>query len=658
MKRKERIRRAKLHKWTRLGVSLAAVTVLGGVATAPNSFPFVNDKVVYAEEDNTSVTITVEAVEEGTLTPLGTYGTQTVNRDGSITITAPEVDGYEFVMGFVDNGSWPVGYAEGTVLTVDGSAFHETEKAGTARFFYRKIDTTGLRRTYKVEWYLDGQYYDGYTRNIEPGELHDRGIADKGGIPIWHDFAERAENSPWNYKITYEKVAAGENYYRFDLVSKDKATVPYTIELVDQDGQVLQTIQQSGVEGTEVTFDFPVISGYRVGKTEGFESGTVGKNGSFRLVANKTVKVYYDKAPSIDTLIRPEQRVEYQKVFDEFHNTILKAFEVYKKELGVDDVTYEANDLKKIFADSNLSVLHSELVTVTPLFDKPVGLVLTDQDIINAVGWTPEYWDYQIAYHKESTQKLEKALANIAASKATTTDPVDQPITIKAVYTEEQIEPGQKVDVLKEIEYTLNPGESIVLEPLTFEGWTSRAAHERQTVTYEDAKNSLSKSYTFYYLKDYTIPTDKQVEQPVEIPTETPNEQPVEQPVETPAETPSETPANSPAETPTNVQPSADQVGQSATEPTVLSKQDSQAGAASPTGQSEPDKQETKQESKEPAAPANQSKQSTDKPVPTSQPQAKILPATGEAHSVWHMTGLGLLGLAGLVVKRRSRKSS
>ncbi|HFI0342858.1 TPA: LPXTG cell wall anchor domain-containing protein [Streptococcus suis] len=658
MKRKERIRRAKLHKWTRLGVSLAAVTVLGGVATAPNSFPFVNDKVVYAEEDNTSVTITVEAVEEGTLTPLGTYGTQTVNRDGSITITAPEVDGYEFVMGFVDNGSWPVGYAEGTVLTVDGSAFHETEKAGTARFFYRKIDTTGLRRTYKVEWYLDGQYYDGYTRNIEPGELHDRGIADKGGIPIWHDFAERAENSPWNYKITYEKVAAGENYYRFDLVSKDKATVPYTIELVDQDGQVLQTIQQSGVEGTEVTFDFPVISGYRVGKTEGFESGTVGKNGSFRLVANKTVKVYYDKAPSIDTLIRPEQRVEYQKVFDEFHNTILKAFEVYKKELGVDDVTYEANDLKKIFADSNLSVLHSELVTVTPLFDKPVGLVLTDQDIINAVGWTPEYWDYQIAYHKESTQKLEKALANIAASKATTTDPVDQPITIKAVYTEEQIEPGQKVDVLKEIEYTLNPGESIVLEPLTFEGWTSRAAHERQTVTYEDAKNSLSKSYTFYYLKDYTIPTDKQVEQPVEIPTETPNEQPVEQPVETPAETPSETPANSPAETPTNVQPSADQVGQSATEPTVLSKQDSQAGTASPTGQSEPDKQETKQDSKEPAAPANQSKQSTDKPVPTSQPQAKILPATGEAHSVWHMTGLGLLGLAGLVVKRRSRKSS
>ncbi|HFI0641679.1 TPA: LPXTG cell wall anchor domain-containing protein [Streptococcus suis] len=651
MKSKERINRARLHKLARLGIGLAAVTVLGGVASPIGDDLFSNSSVVYAQQ--TEAVIRITNYDDANNVILGNY--EKVLSPGEVVVlTPPSIPGYTYVG---DNYSYEISYDDlvntygGHTLTVNHYVKDETPKQPEQQSL-----------PYTVEWYLDGQYYYGYTGNIEPGELHDRGFVDKGAIPIWHDFAERAENSPSNYKITYEKVAAGENYYRFDLVSKDKATVPYTIELVDQDGQVLQTIQQSGVEGTEVTFDFPVISGYRVGKAEGFESGTVGKNGSFRLVANKTVKVYYDKAPSIDSLIRPEQRAEYQQVFDTFHATVLKAFEVYKKELGVDDITYEANDLEKIFADSNLSVLHSELVLVKPLFDKPVGLVLTDQDIINAVGWTPEYWDYQIAYHKEITQKLEKALANIAASKATTTDPVDQQITIKAVYTEEQIEPGQKVDVLKEIEYTLNPGESIVLEPLTFEGWTSRAAHERQTVTYEDAKNSLSKSYTFYYLKDYTIPTDKQVEQPVEIPTETPNEQPVEQPVETPAETsaetPSETPANSPAETPTNVQPSADQVGQSATEPTVLSKQDSQAGTASPTGQSEPDKQETKQDSKEPAAPANQSKQSTDKPVPTSQPQAKTLPATGEAHSVWHMTGLGLLGLAGLVVKRRSRKSS
>ncbi|HFU4484080.1 TPA: LPXTG cell wall anchor domain-containing protein, partial [Streptococcus suis] len=366
-----------------------------------------------------------------------------------------------------------------------------------------------------------------------------------------------------------------------------------TIQLVDQDGEILQTIQQSGSEGSEVRFEFPVISGYRVGKAEGFDGWNYMKEGTFRLAANKIVKVYYDKAPSIDALIRPEQRVEYQKVFDEFHNTILKAFEVYKKELGVDDITYEANDLEKIFADSNLFVLHSELVLVQPLFAKPVGLVLTDQDIINAIGWTPEYWDHQISYHKEITQELEKAMANIAAAKATPTDkPAEPPVE--------------------------QPVEQPVETPIS------------------------------------TQPS----ETPVVTPADKPAETLIDPSVSKPAETPSETPANSPAETPTNVQPSADQVGQSATEPTVLSKQDSQAGTASPTDQSAPGKQETKQETKEPAAPAIQSKQSTDKPVPASQPQAKSLPATGDAHSVLHMTGLGLLGLAGLVVKRRSRKSS
>ncbi|HEP1826738.1 TPA: LPXTG cell wall anchor domain-containing protein [Streptococcus suis] len=431
-----------------------------------------------------------------------------------------------------------------------------------------------------------------------------------------------------------------------DTNSTDTNTVNYTIQLVDQDGQVLQTIQQSGVEGTEVSFEVPVISGYREGKTEGFDSWTYGKGGTFRLVANKTVKVYYDKAPSIDSLIRPEQRVEYQKVFDEFHTTILKAFEVYKKELGVDNITYEANDLEKIFADSNLSVLHSELVLEQRLFAKPVGLVLTDQDIINAIGWTPEYWDHQIAYHKEITQKLEKAMANIAASKAIPTVPVDQSITIKAVYTEEQIEPGQKVDVLKEIEYTLKPGESVVLEPLAFEGWTSRVVQESQTVTYEEAKARPNKEYYFYYIEEGTTPTDKQVEQPVEAPTEKPAEQlvekPTEKPIETPAEAPTEKPAEQLVETPTE---------QPVETPTA-------SPTAKPTEQSASEKQATKQGDKEPAAPASQSKQATVKPASTSQSQAKSLPATGEVSSVLHLTGLGLLGLAGLVVKRRPRKSS
>ncbi|HEL2729420.1 TPA: LPXTG cell wall anchor domain-containing protein [Streptococcus suis] len=406
--------------------------------------------------------------------------------------------------------------------------------------------------------------------------------------------------------------------------STDTNTVNYTVQLVDENGETLQTIQQSGVEGTEVSFDFPVVSGYRVGKTEGFDSWTYGKSGTFRLVANKTVKVYYDKAPSIDSLIRPEQRVEYQKVFDTFHTTVLKAFEVYKKELGVDHIirlTEDEAKFNQITQSEDLTTLQLELILVENLFNEPVGRVLTDQDIINAIGWTPEYWDHQIAYHKEITQKLEKAMANIAASKAIPTVPVDQSITIKAVYTEEQIEPGQKVDVLKEIEYTLKPGESVVLEPLTFEGWTSRVAHERQTVTYEGAKARPNKEYYFYYIEEGTTPTEKPIETPAETPTEKPAEQLVEKPTEQPVEKLVERPT------------------------------------ASPTGQSASEKQATKQGDKEPAAPASQSKQSTDKPAPASQSQAKTLPATGEVSSVLRLTGLGLLGLAGLAVKRRQRKS-
>ncbi|HEL1556692.1 TPA: LPXTG cell wall anchor domain-containing protein [Streptococcus suis] len=511
----------KNKKFVKLGVALLSTAVLSTVSQC-YSIPFLeNTNVVYADE-STPIAITVEAVDARTHTSLGTFGSYTVSRDGSVTITAPEVEGYELTLGggiFYENGDLLQSFTKVNDLTVNGSVFQESDTTGIVRFYYYKLESNTESLPYTVEWYLDGQYYDGYTGNIEPEELHDIWVANRGGSPIWSAFADVAENSPQNYKITYEKVAAGENYYRFDLVSKDKATVPYTIELVDQDGQVLQTIQQSGVEGSEVTFDFPIISGYRVGKTEGFESGTVGKNGSFRLVANKTVKVYYDKAPSIDSLIRPEQRVEYQKVFDTFHTTVLKAFDVYKRELGLDHIIrWVENPAKfdEIFESEDLSTLQLELILVEYLFDKPVGLVLTDQDIINAIGWTPDYWDYQISYHKEITQKLEKAMANIAASKAEPIIPVDQPITIKAVYTEEQIEPGQKVDLLKEIEYTIKPGESLVLEPLTFEGWISRVAQERKTVTYEEAKNRPNKEYYFYYIEEGTTPTEKPVETPAE----------------------------------------------------------------------------------------------------------------------------------------------
>ncbi|HEM2748943.1 TPA: LPXTG cell wall anchor domain-containing protein [Streptococcus suis] len=586
MKIKRSSSKKQLHKWTKLGVGLAAVTVLGGLVEPVGLADFGLTKVYATEQADPAL----EARKIEIKTMIQSY------RDLVGQIKALNPADYT-------EESWNKNY-DGDVRIYLGAQSIATAYNDDLTFSSLSLDGVDSHQTLNE---LNATYMFGYIYVENSIPVLKQAMADL--VPV-SESVETPTDKPAENPVEQPEPAGDTN-------STDTNTVNYTIQLVDQDGQVLQTIQQSGVEGTEVSFDFPVISGYRVGKTEGFDSWTYGKGGTFRLVANKTVKVYYDKAPSIDSLIRPEQRVEYQKVFDTFHTTVLKAFEVYKKELGVDHIirlTEDEAKFNQITQSEDLTTLQLELILVENLFNEPVGRVLTDQDIINAIGWTPEYWDHQIAYHKEITQKLEKAMANIAASKAIPTVPVDQSITIKAVYTEEQIEPGQKVDVLKEIEYTLKPGESVVLEPLTFEGWTSRVAHERQTVTYEGAKARPNKEYYFYYIEEGTTPTDKQVEQPVEAPVETPTEQPVEKPVERPT--------------------------------------------AKPTEQSASEKQATKQGDKEPAAPASQSKQSTAKPTPTSQSQAKSLPATGEVSSVLHLTGLGLLGLAGLVVKRRPRKSS
>ncbi|MFI3162484.1 LPXTG cell wall anchor domain-containing protein [Streptococcus suis] len=592
MKRSSRKKR--LAKLSKLGLSLAAVTVLGGLVEPVGLTNFGLTKVYATEQADPAL----EARKIEIKTMIQSY------RDLVGQIKALNPADYT-------EESWNKNY-DGDVRIYLGAQSIATAYNDDLTFSSLSLDGVDSHQTLNE---LNATYMFGYIYVENSIPVLKQAMADL--VPV-SESVETPTAQPTENPVEQPEPAGDTN-------STDTNTVNYTIQLVDQDGQVLQTIQQSGVEGTEVTFDFPVISGYRIGKTEGFESGTVGKNGSFRLVANKTVKVYYDKAPSIDTLIRPEQRVEYQKVFDTFHTTVLKAFEVYKKELGVDHIirlTEDEAKFNQITQSEDLSTLQLELILVEYLFDKPVGLVLTDQDIINAIGWAPGYWDYQISYHREITQRLEKAMANIAASKAIPTVPVDQSITIKAVYTEEQIEPGQKVDVLKEIEYTLKPGESVVLEPLAFEGWTSRVVQESQTVTYEEAKARPNKEYYFYYIEEGTTPTEK----PIETPAETPTEKPAEQLVETPTEQP---------------------VEKSVERPT-----------AKPTEQSASEKQATKQGDKEPAAPASQSKQSTVKPASTSQPQAKSLPATGEVSSILHLTGLGLLGLAGLVVKRRQRKSS
>ncbi|MBY4956460.1 LPXTG cell wall anchor domain-containing protein [Streptococcus suis] len=594
MKIKRSSSKKQLHKWTKLGVGLAAVTVLGGLVEPVGLADFGLTKVYATEQADPAL----EARKIEIKTMIQSY------RDLVGQIKALNPADYT-------EESWNKNY-DGDVRIYLGAQSIATAYNDDLTFSSLSLDGVDSHQTLNE---LNATYMFGYIYVENSIPVLKQAMADL--VPV-SESVETPTDKPAENPVEQPEPAGDTN-------STDTNTVNYTIQLVDQDGQVLQTIQQSGVEGTEVSFDFPVISGYRVGKTEGFDSWTYGKGGTFRLVANKTVKVYYDKAPSIDSLIRPEQRVEYQKVFDTFHTTVLKAFEVYKKELGVDHIirlTEDEAKFNQITQSEDLTTLQLELILVENLFNEPVGLVLTDQDIINAIGWTPEYWDYQIAYHKEITQKLEKAMANIAASKAIPTVPVDQSITIKAVYTEEQIEPGQKVDVLKEIEYTLKPGESVVLEPLAFEGWTSRVVQESQTVTYEEAKARPNKEYYFYYIEEGTTPTEKPIETPAETPTEKPAEQLVEKPTEQPVEKLVERPT------------------------------------ASPTGQSASEKQATKQGDKEPAAPASQSKQSTVKPASTSQSQAKTLPATGEASSVLHLTGLGLLGLAGLVVKRRSGKSS
>ncbi|HFR3404353.1 TPA: MucBP domain-containing protein [Streptococcus suis] len=616
----------KNKKFAKLGVALLSTAVLSTVSQC-YSIPFLdNTNVVYADE-STPIAITVEAVDIGTHTSLGTFGSYTVSRDGSVTITAPEVEGYELSQGGLLDGN---GYyldinAKGNVLTVNGSALQESEKTGVARFYYHKLESNTESLPYTVEWYVDGQYYDGYTGRIKPGELYERWVADRGGSPAWSAFADLPENSPQYYEITYEKVAAGENYYRFDLMSKDKEptpepevpnnpseeapiqftvshyetlddsgsnlkmldtttytlkpgeyvdvaakefpgyrlvdgmtarvyyediikldgpyweflyvldsveeptngnnstdtnTVTYTIQLVDQDYKVIRSTVETGVEGTGTTVPIPKIDGYLF---KGYETpiGTdfSGKQSEilFPVQKDAVITLHYQHIPSINEIISPEKRDEYQEVYDEFHKIILEAYTVYKNELGVNGIAYD----KSGQLTEDLQAIHGELVINTRILDTPLGTVLPDDYFINAIVWSEEYWNHQIEQLKTNTQTLKTAMANIAASKAEPTVPVDQPITIKVVYRETQIEPGQKITPFKEETFTITPGESVTLAPKTFDGWKLVVGSE-QTVTYEQAKRK--NLYYFEYVMDSG---NTQGDNPVDIPSEQPVGEPI-----------------------------------------------------------------------------------------------------------------------------------
>ncbi|HEM6119687.1 TPA: hypothetical protein U2D44_001267 [Streptococcus suis] len=636
MKIEESYRRKQIYKWTKLGVGFLAVSILGG-GTTPAGIDLFHVDTVYAQAQE-SVTAVLTFYDVSDLSEIADRVYIDVEPGESISYTFPVFDGYTLhedydnvlVLDYDDvvrmNGrtyatgfrkvekpadtptdkpaDTPVEQPEPTPEPeVPNKPIEEENAKQITVSHYETLDDSGSNLKMLATT----------TYTLKPGESISVGAEQFPGYRLvdgmssivrYEDLVSTTDNN-WNFIYVLdsaEETTNGNN-------STDTNTVTYTIQLVDQDYKVIRSTVETGVEGTGTTVHIPKIDGYLF---KGYETpiGTdfSGKQSEilFPVQKDAVITLHYQHIPSINEIISPEKRAEYQEVYDEFHKIILEAYTVYKNELGVTGIAYDkSGQLTK-----DLQAIHGELVINTRILDTPLGTVLSDDYFINAVAWSEEYWNHRIEQLKTNTQTMKTALANIAASKAIPTVPVDQSITIKAVYTEEQIEPGQKVDVLKEIEYTLSPGESIVLEPLTFEGWTSRVAHERQTVTYEDAKNSLSKRYTFYYLKDYTIPTDKQVEQPVETPTE----QPVEKSVERPT--------------------------------------------AKPTNQSAQGKQATKQGDKEQAPSASSSQKEEVKPASTSQPQSKTLPATGEVSTVLHLTGLGLLGLAGLVVKRRSGKSS
>ncbi|HEL2591496.1 TPA: LPXTG cell wall anchor domain-containing protein [Streptococcus suis] len=125
------------------------------------------------------------------------------------------------------------------------------------------------------------------------------------------------------------------------------------------------------------------------------------------------------------------------------------------------------------------------------------------------------------------------------------------------------------------------------------------------------------------------------------------------------SQTPTDKPVTPPAETPSVEPPATPPADSKPTETSPVTNQSTQNQPAQ-TGDlgSQTDKKPVSQPAQESQLAQLQVKQATVKPASTSQSQAKSLPATGEVSSVLHLTGLGLLGLAGLVVKRRSGKSS
>ncbi|CYV77364.1 MucBP domain-containing protein [Streptococcus suis] len=528
----------KNKKFVKLGIKLMASTVLVGCGVVLPATLDSENTIAYAETyTNTSNQLIGVVVWHHAHNTNGS--SFRLNGDGDyievqpgeeITSSAPEYEGYTLSHTTYSPPTWDGGdgilsyvYKQNEVAEqpkptpepeVPNKPIEEENAKQITVSHYETLDDSGSNLKMLATT----------TYTLKPGESISVGAEQFPGYRLvdgmssivrYEDLINSTDNN-WEFLYVLDSVEEPTNGNN----STDTNTVNYTIQLVDQDYKVIRSTVETGVEGAGTTVPIPKIDGYLF---KGYETpvGTdfSGKQSEiiFPVQKDAVITLHYQHIPSITEIISPEKRAEYQEVYDEFHKTILEAYTVYKNELGVNGIAYsKSGQLTK-----DLQAIHGELVINTRILDTPLGTVLPDDYFINAIVWSEEYWNHHIEQLKTNTQTLKTALANIAASKAEPTVPVDQPITIKVVYRETQIEPGQKITPFKEETLTINPGESVTLAPKVFDGWKLVVGSE-QTVTYEQAKRE-----NLYYF-EYVMDSGKtQGDNPVDNPSEQPEGQPI-----------------------------------------------------------------------------------------------------------------------------------
>ncbi|WP_105116966.1 LPXTG cell wall anchor domain-containing protein [Streptococcus suis] len=685
-------RKMQIHKWVKLGVGLATVTVLGGVVET-TAVDIYNPLVIHAEEEvieykdrdgNPYPYIEVTNIydhEDGSgSTVLGSYHLTFWNNKDSILVTTPELEGYDYIG---DSYSRVVGFDEvknqhnsklsivnhykKSVEDTSSSSSPDThpvtdtppvtppvsEQAPTTPPVDPAVQPVSFKIYNRIEvfWGPHGsnsiievkeitlQPGESYTftapqykeYSFKHGSLQDQTLTNDGNTVF--------ENYYINWYTPYIPVVpAVPDNYSGEVLAGD---VKYQLRVVDK---------INGEERGHRLYRVPantavapaLLTHPNYGDLVNFEAGEV------------NTKYYADRAFRFITL-------NYSYPEDKLSNGI------YAIPTEVGKWSHEKKELP-VTSETDSSITPStptekpvETSAETPL-NKPEETTTVPQTTGNQAGQSVTSPTAQPKQEGESTTTVGKPVntptSPVEPSTVQTTNPVSEEIkpTVK-----EQLEPSKvtSLDSYKDVTETSSSvtvrvrGEDVAkVASLSIKEENDPAVIAKLPQAFAEQQVDLYDIKTLDAAGQFVqITEDATVTLPVEAGKE------VDKVIYFLAST------GAVEELPFTVDKSTNQVSFVVSHFShygivyQANKPVSQAQSGS-TGQSAPGKQETKQETKEQAAPASQSKQATVKPAPTSQPQAKSLPATGEAHSVLHMTGMGLLGLAGLVVKRRSRKSS